>query len=220
MSWLVPRWTSIPGLDHSFGDRHFPAPQPVTTLRQIHGQRVYDLQDLRGREVEGDGLVTDRIPSRVGVWTADCVPVHLLAPGARVAAVVHAGWRGSAAGVVETAVDLLTTRWNLRPHEIEAAMGPAIGGCCYRVGDEVRAAFESRYGALGRTTFDERDGSLYLDLRKFLAAQLKSLGVSTVERIGPCTACRTDLLCSYRKEGQTGRQLSFIGWRGEEPGSG
>lgn len=198
---------------HGFGDRRSPPPDAVATLRQVHGQRVFDLAEVAGGETEGDGLVTDRPDSRVGVWTADCVPVHLLAPKNHVAAAVHAGWRGGAAGVVEAAVELLEARWNLRPQDIEAALGPAIGSCCYRVGDEVREAFRSRYGGLGQAGFEERGGFLYLDLRRFLTAQLHSLDVTTVERIGPCTACRNDLLYSYRKEGKTGRQLSFIGWQ-------
>ena len=203
----------VPGLEQCFGDRRLPPPRSVTTLRQVHGRRVFDFHELPEGEVEGDGLVSDHNPSRIGVWTADCAPVHLLAPRAHVAAVVHAGWRGSAAGVIEAALELVTSRWDLRPHEIEVALGPAIGGCCYQVGDEVRTAFASRYGGLGQTGFEEKYGSLHFDLRTFLAAQLKSLGVTTVERIGPCTSCRTDLLYSYRKEGKTGRQLSYIGWK-------
>jgi hypothetical protein len=212
VAWSVSRWKATPGLEQGFGDRQSSLPAGVTTLRQVHGRTVFDLRGLKEGEVEGDGLATDLVPSRVGVWTADCVPVHLLAPRARVASAIHAGWRGSTAGIAESALRLLTSRWSLEPHEIEIALGPAIGGCCYRVGEEVRAAFSDRCGALGSAGFAEHGGALYLDLRTFLEAQLRDLGVEIVERVGPCTSCRTDLLYSYRKEGKTGRQLSYIGW--------
>ncbi|MGH7822105.1 MAG: peptidoglycan editing factor PgeF [Candidatus Binatia bacterium] len=212
MAWRVPRWETVAGLDHAFLARQDAPPAGVTTLRQVHGRVVIDVADLGDRSGEGDGLVTARAGARVGVWTADCVPVHLVAPSARVAAAVHSGWRGSAAGVVDEAIARLASRWNVAPDAVEAALGPAVGGCCYEVGEEVRQAFTSRYGRVGERGFTRRDGRLYLDLRSFLAERLAALGVSRVARIGPCTACRTDVLHSFRREGETGRQLSYVGW--------
>jgi YfiH family protein len=165
-------------------------------------------------DATGDGLVTERSGVLVGIWTADCVPLHLVAPRARVAAALHCGWRGSAAGILPTAFDLLERRWGVRPNEVEAALGPAIGGCCYEVGEEIRGAFVARAGArLGEGGFAERGHRLFLDLRTFLEGELRGFGVVRVERVGPCTACRPDLLHSYRKQGRAaGRQLNWIGW--------
>ncbi|MGH7858338.1 MAG: polyphenol oxidase family protein, partial [Candidatus Binatia bacterium] len=169
-------------------------------------------KEIGAAGVEGDGLLTAASGTRVGVWTADCVPIHLVAPDARVAAAVHSGWRGSAAGVVDEAIEQLRSRWNVSGAAIEAALGPAIGGCCYEVGEEVREAFVSRYGDLGERGFVDRGGRLFLDLRSFLTERLRSLGVTRVEQTGPCTACRADILHSFRKGGGTGRQLSYVGW--------
>jgi YfiH family protein len=187
-------------------------PPDVVTLRQIHGTTVLGVRDVVGG-ASGDGLVTTHPGDTVGVWTADCVPVLLVAPKARVAAAVHSGWRGSAAGVVDAAITLLESRWNVRPSEVEAALGPAIGGCCYDVGEEVRGAFVARAGELARRCFDDRGGRLRLDLRRFVEGRLRELGVSAPEIVGPCTACRPDVLNSYRKERSAGRQLSWIGFR-------
>lgn len=211
MPWTVARWRGIPGLEHGFGGRADPAVAGVRTLRQVHGREVWDAADLGGEGHEGDGLVTDRPGTRVGVWTADCVPVLLVARRAGVAAAVHSGWRGTAAGVVPAALDLLRERWNVRAEDLEAALGPAIGGCCYEVGEEVRAAFHDR-GKPARAAFSERKGRLFLDLRTFLIGALREVGVSRVELAGPCTACRTDLAYSHRREGKTGRQISWVGW--------
>jgi YfiH family protein len=215
VAWQVERWRTIDGLEQSFGGRLEDDPEGVTTLRQVHGRAVFVAAEVVSRQTPGDGLLVDRPGCRVGVWTADCVPLHLVAAGRRVAAAIHCGWRGSAAGILEEAIGVLERRFAVRPADLEAALGPSIGGCCYTVGSEVREAFVARAGArLGGTGFEEQMGTLRLDLRTFLAAELADLGVGRVERVGPCTSCRTDLLHSYRREPQTtGRQLSWVGWR-------
>ena len=214
MAWEVARWGEVFGLTQGFGDRREIPPPGVRTLRQVHGRQLYDARDVRSGESAGDGLVTVVGGPLVGVWTADCVPVHLVAPRARVAAAVHCGWRGTGAGVIPAALELFERQYAVSSTEVEAALGPAIGGCCYEVGGEVREAFRSRAGQpLGDVGFTTRGGRLFLDLRIFLAAELAGLGVAQVETVGPCTACHTDLLFSYRKEGSTGRQLSWIGWQ-------
>lgn len=213
VGWTVARWKAVSGLEHCFGGRDERPPPGVATLRQVHGRRVYDVEEVRGDGFEGDGIVTSVADARVGVWTADCVPVHLVARQPRVAAALHCGWRGAAVGMIPAALEALEGSYGLLPSHLEAALGPAIGGCCYEIGAEVRDAFRSRVGtALGDAGFEERAGRLYLDLRTFLTAELAALGVVHVERIGPCTACRTDLLHSFRKEHGSGRQLSWIGW--------
>jgi YfiH family protein len=215
MPWTVDRWATIDGLEQSFGDRSQAPPPAVRTLRQVHGTVVRVVDESGDGAEPGDGLATDRRGLRVGVWTADCVPVHLVAPGAGVVAAVHCGWRGSAAGILREAFERLVKRWGVRAGSVEAALGPAIGGCCYEVGEEVRAAFVDRAGAeLGSVGFESRGGSLFLDLRTFLEEELRRIGVVDVARVGPCTACRADLLHSYRRRhGEAGRQLSWIGWR-------
>jgi YfiH family protein len=214
MAWRVARWSSIPGLEQCFGDRRDLPDRAVTTLRQVHGREVHAVGDVVDGETPGDGLVACSPSSFVGVWTADCVPVHLLAPDERIAVALHCGWRGTASGIIPEAVAFLETRWGIPATRVEAALGPAIGGCCYAVGEEVRNRFVERAGGeLGAVGFRTRAREIYLDLRAFLAAELTGLGVSRVFRVGPCTACRTDVLHSFRAAPGSGRQLSWIGWR-------
>lgn len=214
MAWQVERWRGIVGLEHGFGGRGEAWPDSVVTLKQVHGREVRLASEVGSAQASGDGLIVDRV-GYAGVWTADCVPVHLVARRARVAAAVHCGWRGSAAGILAEALARLRECFGVEPAEVEAALGPSIGGCCYEVGSEVRSAFCARAGeALARTAFEVRDGGLFLDLRTFLAAELESYRVAAVDRVGPCTACHTDLLHSYRREpGTRGRQLSWVGWK-------
>ncbi len=214
MSWRVERWGSIDGLEHGFGDRLNPPPPHATTLRQVHGRAVFSAPEVVSGQTEGDGLIAPGNGHLVGVWTADCVPVLLVAPGSRVAAAVHCGWRGSAKGILREAFDLFDRRFGIRSSSVEAALGPSIGGCCYEVGEEVREAFVTRAGpGLGQVGFESRNGKLHLDLRTFLDAELHDIGAASVERVGPCTACRLDVLHSYRREpGTRGRQLGWAGW--------
>jgi YfiH family protein len=209
--WLVERWRTVPGLLHGFGGRGEAGPPGVVTLRQVHGRTVLRAEEVQPRS-EGDGLIAARPGLRIGVWTADCVPVALVAPEERVAAIVHCGWRGTAAGTVVEAVERLGSDFGIRPHSVEAALGPAIGGCCYEVGEEVVETLRAHLGQLVDAGLRPGGRRPKLDLRAVLGAVLRSVGVAAIEQVGPCTACRCDLLHSYRQERSGGRQLSWIGW--------
>jgi YfiH family protein len=217
-----PGWRDIPGLRHGFLDRAESAgglaeaaaatgaPLPLDLPRQVHGARVLPVSP--GERPEADALVT-ALPGRlVGIVTADCVPVLLVARRERVAAAVHAGWRGAAAGILEAAVREFVAR-GIEPSHLEAAIGPAVGGCCYEVGPEVRAAFAAKTGDATAPALTGPAGSKYhLDLRRAASLLLATVGVTATAVLGPCTAC-TPAYCSYRRDGNgAGRQLSFVGW--------
>lgn len=130
------------------------------------------------------------------VLVADCLPVALIAPGR--AAILHCGWRGLAAGIVERAL----ATFESAP---AAVIGPGIGACCYEVGPEVRAAFADLVGAT-------KEGGK-LDLRLVAQRKLTANGVSRIEHVKLCTSCRPDLFYSHRRDGGlTGRQGGIV-WR-------
>jgi YfiH family protein len=221
-----PGWSALADIRHGFLDRGESAahagsgdwgpvvaaagtPLPVCTVRQVHGTRVVTA-DRRCEPLDADGIATSTTGLVIGVVTADCVPCLLLARGPGVAAAVHAGWRGAAAGVLEAAVAHLGSAFGARPGEIEVCLGPAVGPCCYRVGPEVRAAFRARTGERTAPAWRETGDALWLDLRLAARLLLESAGVASVSLLGPCTAC-TPRYASYRRDGPgAGRQLSFI----------
>jgi hypothetical protein len=163
-----------------------------SVVRQMHGADVVPADDP-GRLPSADGQWTDNPGRTLAVLGADCIPVLLVAPG-RVA-VVHAGWRGILAGVVENAVGAMNSRG--KPHVF---LGPAIGPCCYEVGAEVAGAFRDRFG---REVFrDER-----LDLCAAAASAAREGGSEDVASTGLCTSCHSELFFSHRRDkGRTGRQ--------------
>ena len=221
-----PAWSGVPGIRHGFLDRAESAtradsgawepvvaaagvPLAVCTVKQVHGIDVVTA-DRKREPMEADGVATSTAGLLVGVVTADCVPCLMLARGPGVAAAVHAGWRGAAAGVLEAAVAHLGSAFGVQPRDIEVCLGPAVGPCCYRVGTEVRAAFAARSGKGTAPAWREAGDALMLDLRLAARLLLEAAGVGSVSLLGPCTAC-TPSYASYRRDGPgAGRQLSFI----------
>jgi hypothetical protein len=190
-----------------------PALRCVRWARQIHGATVLDVASPGSGPVacagDADGLVSRDPGTGLLVWTADCVPVALVGPGA--VAMVHAGWRGAAAGIVAVAVRRFAESGGA-PEELRAFLGPAVCGRHYQVGPEVIAALERA----GVPAAGWLDGDR-VDLRAFLAGQLADLGVAGIQAVGPCTF-DTPALASYRRDGAAaGRQWSLV-WRTESSG--
>jgi polyphenol oxidase len=163
---------------------------------------------------QGDALVT-AIPGLVlCIRTADCVPVLLAGKGG--VAAVHAGWRGTANGVVLAALEVLCRLCGCAPADVSAAVGPAIGPCCYEVGDEVTDAIVEQRG-VPREAF-LRAGGLgharpHVDLKAANAWVLQTAGVGAVDVLGLCTHC-DERFWSYRRDGvRDGRQAGLIGLR-------
>lgn len=192
------------------------------SLRQVHGTRSWNAGEAPSPGVlgEGDILLTARPGDLLVIRTADCVPILLRAddpsPSGRCRAVaaVHAGWRGTAAGAVEVAVERLVELAGGASSGLRAAIGPAVGPCCYRVGPEVVAALEAR---CPRKVFLREDrGSAFVDLVAVNRWCLARLGVERIERVGRCTVCswRGDAhrYHSHRREGpDAGRQGALVG---------
>jgi polyphenol oxidase len=165
-----------------------------------------------------DALTTDRPRVLLGVKTADCVPVLLGDPRAGACAAVHAGWRGTAAGVVARAVARLAEEYGARPENLIAAVGPAALQCCYEVGPEVVEIFKTNFAEDAPAIFaPTRDGRARVDLHEANRRQLLRAGVAAGNvHLAPfCTICRADLFFSYRREkplhGRTGRLLGVVG---------
>jgi YfiH family protein len=149
---------------------------------------------MRGEHA--DGLWTDEPGLPILAMSADCLPIALVRANGtkRAVAVLHAGWRGLLAGIVAAGRDALGGG------ELQAAIGPAIGPCCYEVGEEVAAPYRERFG-------DDVVHEGRLDLWTSAERALRAAGVGQVHRFDRCTACEPETFFSHRRDaGRTGRQ--------------
>lgn len=211
---------------------------PLLSLRQLHSDVIHVVDAVPTQPSPGDALAS-RVPGLLlSILTADCVPILLADTKRRIVAAVHAGWRGTLQRVVVKTVGQLRMSFGTRPADLLAALGPAIGGCCYEVGPEVAREFASQF-VQAAEWFDElRTGdepnplqwlsmappghqpppkNVLLDLRAANRSQLLNAGLAerNIFSSNLCTACRRDLFFSYRKEGApTGRLMAVVGVRG------
>ncbi len=218
-----PLLAGVPGLVHGFTTRAAgdlsagPPPRglpgadgfALRLLRQVHGCRVAS-PSAPEPVPEADGWAGRPVPGvLLGILTADCVPVLLCHPPSRTLGLAHAGWRGIARGVVTRVLKAM----GVPAEEVWAAVGPAIGPCCYRVGPEVVRAL----GPGGAAPWPGMPGRYREDLGRRVRAQLERAGVPAprIDRVGGCTACHPERYFSHRARGETGRLLAFAGWAPE-----
>jgi YfiH family protein len=179
-------------------------PETATMAWQVHGAEVREVvhDPGPGRFTQpgvepfpkSDGLVTSLPGRALTLLTADCLPIAIAAVDGSRLALLHAGWRGLEAGIVEAGVAAVGT-------DARAAVGPGAGPCCYEVGEDVARALTARFGE-GVIT-PQRHADLWLCARRALEAS----GVAEVELAGECTICGGERYFSHRRDrGRTGRQ--------------
>lgn len=180
---------------------------------QVHGAVVAVVgADDAGHVIDGaDGLTTAEPRVVLAVHVADCVPLLLADPRRRVVAAVHAGWRGTAAGIAVEAVTVMADRFGCRREDLRAAIGPCVGPCHYEVDEPVIARFSTWPWWEDVVTPNAR-GRWQLDLREANRRQLGDAGVPAVqiETLDWCTFEHPDLFYSYRRDGPTGRMAALI----------
>jgi YfiH family protein len=200
----VPELADEPGFVHGFstlalgsvGLKHAPDPAPVlasrrafagvlgldgaelTTIGSVHGAKVARVDKPAASVDDVDALVTDQPGVALFATYADCYPIVLWDPEKRVAGLVHAGWRGTRAGVARAAVTFMQDEYGCR--HVRAGIGPGICGLCYEVGEEVASQFDRRFVTPSGDRF-------LLDLAAANHAQLEDAGVRPVYEIGICT---------------------------------
>jgi YfiH family protein len=221
----------------TLGARNGQKPWPLITLRQIHSDLIHCISSA-GEAPVGDGLVTDTPGILLAIQTADCLPIILVDAKRRAVGVFHAGWRGTVKRIVEKGVGEMRRYFGARPRDIKAAIGPGVHNCCYDVGPEVRTQFESQFEYADKLFHEVKESDpvrekypllfltarapghgelpkkILLDLVEANRQQLLAAGVPArnITASPLCTACRTDLLFSYRAEkGTTGRQMGVVG---------
>ena len=213
---------------------------PLAQLKQIHSSVVHRVNAAPGEALAGDGLITNTPGLLLSIKTADCVPLLVADVKRRALGAFHAGWRGTVARIVEKGIGEMRRQFGIVPRDLHAVIGPCIRHCCYQVGAEVRAKFESQLhyaDELFEEVFDAdairvrypmlflnqrapghggHGPEIHLDLVAANQRQLLDAGIREehISVIDGCTACDTTRFFSHRAEfGQTGRMMAVIGIR-------
>ncbi|MHC6179537.1 peptidoglycan editing factor PgeF [Clostridium sp. JNZ X4-2] len=178
----------------------------VGYLNQVHGCKVIDYNN---NMEDGDGIITNKPYTAVGVFNADCVPVLIYDEKEKVIAAVHSGWKGTLACIVSKSIEKLKRDFKSKPENLQVCVGPHIHSCCYEVGEELIDKFKNSSFYRGK---DISEG-INLDLKKCILYQLQEKGVKekNINYLDICTACNDEFqLYSYRRDKNTGRMFSFI----------
>lgn len=187
-------------------------PEQVVQLKQIHSDRVITIDSAyagnHGTPPErADGIQLARAGFYAVIKTADCAPIIAVHPESRSVCALHAGWRGTRDRITSKGLTRFLAETKARPDEILVAIGPSIRRCCYEVGSEVLEQFAEAGHDMNRIASGRQ-----LDIVEANRLQLEQLGISRFLDSGLCTACRTDLFYSYRREGKTGRLWALAGF--------
>jgi len=197
--WAAKRWRDLLRLS-GFNS--------VIYARQVHGTKVlvHETPDAGVHEADetADGHVTSAVGLLVAITVADCVPVYLVDAKKRLVTLLHAGWRGTADGILSVGISVLRERWQSEPRHLWVHLGPAICGGCYEVGPEV-------FEALGQP---DRSVPDLVDVRQVLASQALGIGVrpEQITVSNDCTLCGGSKFFSHRG-GQPERQAAILGVR-------
>jgi YfiH family protein len=175
-------------------------------MEQEHGDRVHAVEKGE-RPPAGDGLIMIEKGVAGVIKTADCLPVILYDADFPMAAIIHAGWRGTVRGITAKAVRLMVSL-GARQDRIGAAIGPGIGACCYEVHEDVVSEF--RKALFTEHIFVRRGASFFLDLKKANRELMEREGIAEIHDIGLCTACSSGPFHSARRDGNAGRQINFV----------
>lgn len=196
---------------------------PLITVRQIHSAIVHRVETppVSGEEATADALIGHQAEVLLAVQTADCLPILLADRRTGAIAAVHAGWRGTLAGIVARTVEQMQQAFQTQPADLLAAIGPAIGPCCFEVGPEVVSLFSEAWpdtqSLVSPPPSGLSTGKAHFNLGLANRRQLRHAGLadSSIFESRLCTICHNDRFFSYRfelgAERPVGRLMGVIG---------
>ena len=176
---------------------------------QTHSTNIEVVTNLKKIYSNCDGLILK--DKNIGIFLnfADCTPIILYDTVKNVGAVVHAGWRGTAGMISKKVLNLLTENFNSKPVDIVALIGPAIGFCCYDVGEDVFNKLSDSVDIFD-DLYEIREGRIFVDLKNINRRQLEEVGVKKIDVCPYCTVNDNDKFYSYRNENATTKRHSAI----------
>ena len=185
-------------------------PKRLILLNQIHQDKILLIKEPLSAlppVLEYDAMITDTPNAFLGILTADCLPIFVLDRKKKVIAAIHAGRQGTALHITSKVLKRMKEDFGCSSTDFIIALGPSIGACCYEIDEKV---FMPEWEPFSTP---RARGKWMLDLVRINVSQFGKEGIKREQifRINLCTSCHSDLFFSYRKEGRTGRQLSFIG---------
>lgn len=194
------------------------SPERLITVQQVHGTDILVI-DEQNEDVshflglESDAIITNQTQIMIGVCVADCAPILLFDAEKKVIAAVHAGWKGTSEKIVAKTIAGMKSLFHCKPENIQAAIGPCIGKCCYEVDTPVKKGFEQN--GFDWSCYAQQVEGLHwkLDLSAANRDLLLHNGVQeqNIQTSDICVCCQRELFFSYRRdEGETGRQMGFI----------
>lgn len=196
--------------------------EDMVTPEQVHGQhivRVGRAEAGRGAKEyedsipETDALITDEPGLPLVLCFADCTPVLFLDPEHLAVGIAHGGWKGTVKKIAQKTVMAMTKEFGTKPSDVLAAIGPAIGPCCYEVGEEVAGQFREAFPYHVEDIISQMGDKVHLNLWQANRLQLMDIGVKSenIDMADTCTACKHQWFYSYRADGgTTGRMAAVI----------
>ena len=169
----------------------------IMTPEQTHSDHIVTV-DERNEYPDTDGLILTEPETAIYLRFADCTPLVFYDPKHNIAAISHAGWRGTAARIGVKTVAKMVMNFSTKPEDLVVLIGPAISKCCYEVSEEVKDILLSTVKNT-KDLFEERN----VDLKQINARQLEEIGVKKIDICSFCTSCNNDMFYSYRKENGT-----------------
>lgn len=193
-------------------------PERLVTVQQVHGTDILVIDEQNDdlshfNSIESDAIITNQSGIMIGVCVADCAPILIYDAEKQVIAAVHAGWQGTAAKIVSKTVNGMKSLFGCQPENMQAAIGPCIGRCCYEVDTPVKKAFEQN--GFDWNCYAQQVEGLHwkLDLTAANRDLMIHNGVpeANIKSTDMCVCCQRELFFSYRRDGgETGRQMGFI----------
>lgn len=179
---------------------------------QKHTDNVKIISNIDDDVSETDALITRNPDIVLMLLYADCTPIIIYAPNEKVVGVVHAGWRGTSKKIAQKAIIKMCNAFNVDIKSIKAAIGPAIGQCCYpvsvEVADELKQTIDNNYDSIFLES--PKSDKIYVDLKQLNSRQVQEIGVIDIDIINDCTCCNNSTFFSYRAEsGKTGRHSAI-----------